>query len=701
MTEETADVSRTPDVRDTPDGRDNSRSRDNSDSRATSVVGNRGDGSGTPSLSAEQRAGAERLGDALYAAGYTEPRLRQFWGGPVSDALARNNAAPALRHCRQVLGARRTDTGPGAGTDSPSSSDLPSGTGDAPATEAASADLSFDERLAALALTFLLHDALPTALLEAALGAADCATAFDLGLLAEASGPGTGGDRVRDSSSPVSSAPDSSTRDVSARDASASFLTAPFAIAPFDLPVGVPRGLRPGDENLYLVSDHGTLTSPDVLDGDFVLGVGGAGKTLVSLTPRDHVALAADIGTGCGIQALLLARHADRVIATDISARALHLTALGAALNGVTNLDLRQGSLLDPIDGAVDLLVSNPPFVITPRGKEADAGLPAFDYRDGGMRADRLVRELFAEIPSVLAPGARAVCLGNWEVTPDSTSGPETWVSSAADGIREPSDSRATAAATAASHDTATASSARDSRDTATAAAETSVFVVEREILDPVTYAETWIRDGGIPRASAEWNAATSAWLDDFASREVTEIVFGYVLMHRADNDSSSLSPQATGAAPGRTDLAEAGAEPAFRARVRITSAPATNPHGIGAFVQTIHELGAWAESAGDEEIAATAFTRSPDLVEHRHFVPGETNPTSITVEQGIGFGRVIDVDTALAGFLSVADGSLTLRQTAAALAQLLGVDEAALENQLIAQVRGLVAAGMLLPGGN
>nr|WP_284711295.1 class I SAM-dependent methyltransferase [Brevibacterium sp. XM4083] len=652
-------------------------------------------------MSDEQRAGAERLGAALYAAGYTEPRLRQFWGGPVSDALARNNAAPALRHCRQVLGARHAETGPDVGTDSGNGADSPSGAGEAPGTgaisgaqttadsivtpspAAPSADLSFDERLAALALTFLLHDTLPTALLEAALGAADCAAAFDLGLLADATDPGTRGDRDRD---------------VPAPDGSASFVTAPFAVAPFDLPVGVPRGLRPGDENLYLVSDHGTLTSPDVLDGDFVLGVGGAGRTLVSLTPRDPVALAADIGTGCGIQALLLARHADRVIATDISARALHLTALGAALNGVTGLDLRQGSLLDPIDGTVDLLVSNPPFVITPRGQEADAALPAFDYRDGGMRADRLVRELFAQIPSVLAPGGRAVCLGNWEVTPDSTGGPETWVSSAADGIREPAASHDTATEPAASHDTATAATA--SHDTS-AAAETSVFVVEREILDPVTYAETWIRDGGIPRASAAWNAATSAWLDDFASREVTEIVFGYVLMHRADNDSSSLSPQAIGADQGRTGLAEAGAEPAFRARVRITSAPATNPHGIGAFVQTIHELGAWAESAGDEEIAATAFTRSPDLVEHRHFVPGETDPTSITVEQGIGFGRVIDVDTALAGFLSVADGSLTLRQTAAALAQLLGVDEAALEDQLIAQVRGLVAAGMLLPGGN
>ncbi|MGO3067082.1 MAG: hypothetical protein ACTIIT_13735, partial [Brevibacterium linens] len=72
--------------------------------------------------------------------------------------------------------------------------------------------------------------------------------------------------------------------------------------------------------------------------------------------------------------------------------------------------------------------------------------------------------------------------------------------------------------------------------------------------------------------------------------------------------------------------------------------------------------------------------------------------PNSITLEQGIGFGQVFDLDTALAGFVSVADGTLTVRQTAGALAQLLEVDPTALEDQLVAQVRALCAAGALLP---
>ncbi|MFP3458563.1 hypothetical protein R0J89_20140, partial [Psychrobacter sp. SIMBA_152] len=36
----------------------------------------------------------------------------------------------------------------------------------------------------------------------------------------------------------------------------------PFALSPYDLPVGGPRGFRPGDENPYLVAGHGTRTTP-------------------------------------------------------------------------------------------------------------------------------------------------------------------------------------------------------------------------------------------------------------------------------------------------------------------------------------------------------------------------------------------------------------------------------------------------------
>lgn len=565
------------------------------------------------------------VADRLYRAGYTEPRLRQLWGGPIASALVRNNAAPAIHFCQTVLESAQAQAQAQAQTQ---------GRGETPGL--------FDEHLAALAMLFHFHREVSTETARTALGEDAFNVAVDSGLLVTGSRDTMSNGDTRSNGDAISNAEVGDPGNVSA----------PFAVTPYDLPVGVPRGFRPGDENLYLVSDHGTLINPDVLDGDFVLGLGGAGRTLVLLTPRDHVSVSADIGTGCGIQALLLARHSDRVIATDISERALHLTGLSAGLNGVGNIELRAGSMLEPLSEPVDLLVSNPPFVITPRTTVAN-----FEYRDGGMTGDRLVRSLFTAIPDHLQPGGRSVCLGNWETTSAVDAGPETWVT-------DPN---------------------------------TSVLVIEREALDPIAYAETWIRDGGIPRASEDWNAATAAWIEDFDTREVTEVVFGYVIMHKpegtstADDDAPTIADHA---------IASNGEQlpSAFKTRVRTTSAIANNPHGLGQFVATTFALRSWLESATTEEIANTVFTRSPDLVEHRHHVPGESDPSSITLEQGIGFGQVFDLDTALAGFVSVADGSLTLRQTAVALAQLLDVNPTALEDQLIAQVRQLVAAGALLP---
>ena len=74
---------------------------------------------------------------------------------------------------------------------------------------------------------------------------------------------------------------------------------------------------------------------------------------------------ALDLCTGNGIQAILLAAHADSVVATDVNARALAYTSFNAALNGVDNVETRLGSFLDPVDGErFELVVANPPYVV-------------------------------------------------------------------------------------------------------------------------------------------------------------------------------------------------------------------------------------------------------------------------------------------------------------------------------------------------
>ncbi|UZN02419.1 methyltransferase [Cellulomonas sp. S1-8] len=250
-----------------------------------------------------------------------------------------------------------------------------------------------------------------------------------------------------------------------------------------------------GDAAWWVASDLGELATGGALRTDHVLGVGGASVTLAQATVRDPRARVLDLGTGCGVQALHASRHATHVVATDLSVRALAFARFTTALAGLgpDRVELRAGSMLEPVAGdTFDLVVSNPPFVITPRR----ADVPAYDYRDGGRAGDDLVRDLVTGVGAVLAPGGVAQLLANWEVR----AGEEwherigAWVD--ASGL--------------------------------------DAWVVQRDEQDPAQYAETWIRDGGTTPADRDaWSTRYGAWLDDLASRDVASVGFGIVTLRR------------------------------------------------------------------------------------------------------------------------------------------------------------------------
>lgn len=258
------------------------------------------------------------------------------------------------------------------------------------------------------------------------------------------------------------------------------------------------RPLSAGTDG-WIASDLGEMATGGPLRADHVLGVGGASITLAQVTLRTPRRRTLDLGTGCGIQALHAARHSDTVVATDVSRRALGFAAFNAALAGV-RLDLRHGSMLEPVRGTAeepaelfDLVVSNPPFVITPRSGR----VTAYEYRDAGMSGDDVVRDLVIGIGEVLEPGGVAQMLGNWEHR-----------------------------------------RGQDWRERVGAWVDTSgldAWVVERDVQDPAEYAETWLRDGGTTAAGdpGAWSAGYEAWLDDFAARDVEAVGFGLVLLRR------------------------------------------------------------------------------------------------------------------------------------------------------------------------
>nr|WP_297429560.1 methyltransferase [uncultured Actinotalea sp.] len=405
-----------------------------------------------------------------------------------------------------------------------------------------------------------------------------------------------------------------------------------------------------GTVDWWLASDLGELATGRALRPDHVLGVGGASTTLAQVTVRTPRRRTLDLGTGCGIQALHAARHSGAVVATDVSARALAFARFNAALAGAT-LDLRRGSMLEPVTGETfDLVVSNPPFVITPRAvadrdgpgasSSRRAGLPRYEYRDGGRAGDDLVADLVREVGDVLAPGGVAQLLANWEHRRG-----EDW---------------------------------RERVGAWLDASGLDGWVVQREVQDPAQYAETWLRDGGLTaeRDPGAWAAAYGAWLDDFAVRDVEAVGFGFVLLRRP-------------------------ADPADRRRPRLRrleerTGPVRQPLGAHlAAALAAHDLLA----ADDDALLAWAFTVAPDITEERHLVPGSVDPTVVLLRQGGGFGRVVQAGTALAGLVGASDGELTVGQILGGIGALLGVPVDALRAELVPQVRELVADGFLLPG--
>lgn len=140
---------------------------------------------------------------------------------------------------------------------------------------------------------------------------------------------------------------------------------------------------------------------------DHVAGVSTSSVHLANLTVRRPGGVALDLGTGCGIEALLASRYVDRVVATDINPRAVEFAAFNAVLNGVENVEIRQGSVFEPVAGErFDLVVSNPPFVISP---ERD-----LVFRDSGLSGDEFCRELVRALPAHLNEGGFAHLLASW-----------------------------------------------------------------------------------------------------------------------------------------------------------------------------------------------------------------------------------------------------------------------------------------------
>lgn len=225
---------------------------------------------------------------------------------------------------------------------------------------------------------------------------------------------------------------------------------------------------------------------------DFVLGASPASTTLAQLVPRVRAGSALDLGTGCGIQSVHLADHAERIVATDLNPRALDLARITLGLNQVS-AELRLGSLYEPVaEELFDLVVTNPPYVMSPPG----GGLV---YREGGFAGDGLMREVVSGVP--LNPGGLLVVLGNWAVVEG-----RPWAERVAEWIP-------------AGHD---------------------ALVLQREALDPYEYIEIWLADAGLA-GTPEYLPAYRDWLQYFDSQRISGVGMGWIFVRHSGSAQPDL----------------------------------------------------------------------------------------------------------------------------------------------------------------
>lgn len=573
-----------------------------------------------PRLTAKQ---ASLLRADLAQSGWGVESVEALLGPVAAAALQRELRAPALRVVRRALVA-------GAGAAS-TSSDRPSpATGAASTSSAANAPQDGDVagyKVAVLTALFMLGEPVSAAALEIALPRTGVAGALAIGLVVP----------TQSASGEQRYAPAVDLRPHEAEDAH-------------------------GSVCWWVASDLGELVTGQALAPDHVLGIGRAGLTLAALTPRKPVETALDLGVGCGIQTLYLLRHVRQVVATDISTRALEFTAFNVALAGVDSarVQLRQGNLLEPVAGQrFDLIVSNPPFVITPPSVR-QAGLPLMEYRDaGGPILPALVRGL----EDHLNPDGVAVMLGNWEHR-EGTS----WRTSVNQWIGKSLDA----------------------------------WIIQREVQDPVEYAAMWLRDGGLTpeRSGVAFENALAAWQEDFDSRQVSGVGMGYLVFHAPVAAGAPSGPGGT-ALEGQTAPEEPASDAATPGAVVepwrvLEEVPTSGQGALGEHVAQVIAAHEALRGLDDAQVAALKLRTASGLSKEEALTPTPV-PTAPVIRQAEGFGRVIAVGMPEVALLSASDeGLLTVAQIAAAVASLTSEDPAAVLADMVAATRTFAHAGMV-----
>ncbi len=167
----------------------------------------------------------------------------------------------------------------------------------------------------------------------------------------------------------------------------------------------IPKAMLLHIDGFLVASDH--ASGIDNKQMEMVLWPNPTSKFLGRFAVRRHSRATLDLGTGSGILSLGASRFSDVVIATDLNERAVSCARFNARLNGIENIEAMAGDCFEPVKGrCFDLILSNPPFFITPQGD--------YLFCENPMELDGLCRRLVKEASAYLNQGGYMQMLCEW-----------------------------------------------------------------------------------------------------------------------------------------------------------------------------------------------------------------------------------------------------------------------------------------------
>ena len=124
-------------------------------------------------------------------------------------------------------------------------------------------------------------------------------------------------------------------------------------------------------------------------------------EVIKNVSDKEETLTFVEVGIGSGIISIMLALHFKnaKFIAVDISEEALEIAKINIKKFGLENrIELRLGSLLEPINENIDYLVSNPPYIADAEVLESNLDYEPQNALFGGLIGDEIIQKLLDEV---------------------------------------------------------------------------------------------------------------------------------------------------------------------------------------------------------------------------------------------------------------------------------------------------------------